>query len=70
MFYCVTAVAVKKTEGGETIVFQVPTFFLNADVQGIVDVNGAETVAKRIVNPTSDPSIKVNCCVSSVLSLV
>ena len=69
MFYCVTATAVETMEGGTMICHQVPTFFLNADVQGIVNAEGAETAAKRIINPSSNPRIKVNCCISSVLDL-
>ena len=70
MFYCVTCVAVETTLGGDTIIHQVPTFFLNADVQGITSVEGAEKIAKQVVNPTNNPDIKVNCCVSGVLKLM
>ena len=73
MLYCITAVAVEKTDrGGEAsggqIVHLVPTFVLDDQVQGIIDVGHAEQIAKDVVNPTSDPNIKVNCDVTAVTS--
>jgi hypothetical protein len=66
---CVVGTLTETTEGGSSITHQIPTFFLNADVQGIVDLETAEKVACRIINPTSNPRFKVCVCVSTVLSL-
>ena len=38
---------------------QVPTFFLDGDIQGIVDANHAEVIARGIINPTGNPKIEV-----------
>lgn len=40
--------------------FDVPTFFLNEDVQGIVDEAHARKIVEDIVNPTKDPLIVVH----------
>lgn len=39
--------------------YDVPTFFLNANVQGIVDEAHAQKIVEDIVNPTKDPLIVV-----------
>lgn len=36
---------------GWTLSGQVPTFFLDENIQGILDKEGAEHIAKKIVNP-------------------
>lgn len=65
MFYQVTAQVAKTIVGG-TVSYQVPTFYLNSGVQGIVDAKHAETVALDVVNPTKDPSLTVSCYVTTV----
>lgn len=48
--YVVHATVVKK-RGGWTSSVQVPTFLLDADVQGIVSEEHAERVARQVVDP-------------------
>ncbi len=38
---------------------QIPTFYLDENVQGIVNENHAESIAKDIINPTRNPLIQV-----------
>ena len=38
---------------------QVPTFFLDSNVQGIVDEKHAEQIANEIINPTQDENLRV-----------
>jgi uncharacterized protein YabE (DUF348 family) len=40
---------------------QIPTFYLNADVQGIMDEEGCKKVARDIVDPFHEASVSVNC---------
>jgi hypothetical protein len=47
MFYAIHAVV---THNGVTK--QVPTFFLDSWIQGIMNLESAERVARRIVDPT------------------
>ncbi len=56
MFYAVTATVTKKTPEGTTT-YQVPTFYLNANVQGIVDAAHAARIAYEVINPTNDPTL-------------
>lgn len=65
MMWCVTAM-VRKTspEGARSI--QVPTFYLNSDVQGIVDAEHAERIAKEVCNPTGDTTLEVMVAVTTM----
>ena len=58
MFYVVTATVTRITSEG-TIMSQVPTFFLDSNVQGIVDEKHAEQIANEIINPTQDENLRV-----------
>ena len=66
MLYAIPATAVKTDKSGTTS-YQVPTFYLNGNVQGIVDVAHAERIAREVINPTNDPALKVNAYVVTVL---
>lgn len=58
MFYIVTAQIVKRTENG-SISKQVPTFYLNGDIQGINNLDTAEKVAKDVVDPFGENEVHV-----------
>jgi hypothetical protein len=49
--YAVTATRRIKTDDGYTRIQQVPTFYLNPDVQGIVDEKHAGDIALDILGP-------------------
>ena len=49
--YAVTATVRERIGDGWTRSAQVPTFYLDADVQGIVDEDHAAIVARRVINP-------------------
>ena len=55
MLYQIDGTVVEETTTGEgistQITHQIPTFYLNSDVQGIVDVHHAAKIAEEIVNP-------------------
>lgn len=52
-----------KTELSHTWNTQVPTFYLNAATQGIVDEDHAQTIVKDILNPFRDLTIEVNASI-------
>jgi len=58
MFYVITAQYkhTRKDRDGSTwdASIQVPTFYLNADVQGITDAAHAERIARSVISP-ADP---------------
>lgn len=45
---------------------QVPTFFLDKNIQGIVDAAGAEEVVKDILNPLGDSEVITSIHVKEV----
>ncbi len=59
MIYAITATVVKK-DGKYTTTFQVPTFYLDSETQGIVDGDHAARIAESVINPTKDNRIIVN----------
>jgi len=59
MIYACAATVEKKGKGGVTTM-QLPTFFLDSRVQGIVDEKHAEFIATEIINPCRLKTIKVN----------
>lgn len=59
MLYAIDATVVHKTKHG-TITGQIPTFYLDSNVQGIVDEKHAAFIGEEIVNPTRNKNIKVN----------
>ncbi len=64
IYYAVTAIAVRTevdSDGKESHrTQQVPTFYLHKNVQGIVDQAHAMEIARRVVNPLSDPAVEVS----------
>lgn len=56
-FYQISASVTRKDETGKwTIIVQVPTFYLNANVQGITNEKHAATIAREMllaVNPAA-----------------
>jgi hypothetical protein len=75
MFYAVQGTIVHHTKDryccSVTITKQIPTFYLNADVQGILNKDHAEKIAREIIYPIDsdyeDVEVRVN--VSQVISL-
>ena len=63
--YCVQA-TVEYTDGRWRSVLSVPTFYLNSNVQGIVDCEHARVMAKEVINPTNNPDITVNAHVTEI----
>lgn len=55
MLYQITATVTHHTNDdmcvSTTITYQIPTFYLDSEVQGIVDIIQAEKIAREIVNP-------------------
>lgn len=64
--YVISATVKVKTEDGYSKIIQIPTFFLDENIQGIVDREHARKIAAQVINPTNDP----NCTVSIGLSKV
>jgi hypothetical protein len=44
-----------------TMYHQIPLFYLDSAVQGIVSARHAEKIAKDIVNPTGHPALQAFC---------
>lgn len=57
--YCIQA-TVTKTEGDTSTTTQIPTFYLNADVQGILNDAQAVRVAQRIIDPFGDYVVSIS----------
>jgi len=49
---------------GVSVTKQVPTFYLDPKVQGIISVAHAEIIAEDICNPSKDPSVTVTANVT------
>ncbi len=62
MIYGVTATVASKRDGWTTT-HQVPTFYLDSAVQGILSKEHAKTIAADIVNPTKDGNLKIEVTV-------
>ncbi len=60
MIYCATPVVNKIDADGFTTVIQVPTFYLNGYIQGIVSVEHAEEIVRSVCNPAKDPTVTVH----------
>ena len=61
ILYCVQlTVSRLDGEGPYNRTVQVPTFYLDESVQGIVDEAHAMVIAREIVNPFNNPGIFVN----------
>lgn len=65
MLYCVQANVTWSKDGWNTYI-QVPTFYLDSQVQGIVSVDHAEKIARDIINPTKDETLWVSANVTEV----
>ncbi len=59
MIYCVTAQVERKVKGA-IISGQVPTFFLDDRIQGIMGVDHAKFIAAEIINPFRLKGIKLH----------
>ena len=59
MYCCQPMVKVFKGNG-ESVSIQIPTFYLDTKVQGIVNERHAETIVTEICNPTFDKNIVVS----------
>lgn len=57
-YYSITASVTEETEDG-FIDRQIPTFYLHRDVQGIMNHEHAEKIARTIINPTKNPKLTV-----------
>jgi len=70
--YCVQATIAHNTTDGEgrsvVITRQVPTFYLNADTQGITDMWHAERIAREIILPVElqYESVAINLSIEKV----
>jgi hypothetical protein len=65
MWWQIDGTTVEKTTDGDTT-RQIPTFFLNGNIQGIVNAEHAAKIATGIVNPTGDESLEVHINATSV----
>lgn len=61
--WIIQGTAVKRTPQGETT-RQIPTFYLNSNIQGIVSADTCEKVAKDVVDPFGE--LEVHLCVQTV----
>lgn len=52
-YWEVCAAVERKTTDGYTSVVELPTFYLNSNVQGILDINGASRVARNLLETTA-----------------
>ena len=59
MLYSISATVEQRTKGG-VVTMQIPTFYLDSSVQGIMDEKHAQFIGEEIINPTRNKSIKVN----------
>ena len=59
MLYVVSATIVKRS-GLSSLTRQIPTFYLDSSVQGIMSTEQAKKIAHEIINPMNDPSIEVH----------
>lgn len=55
---------ITRTTNAYTRTSQIPTFFLDENVQGIVDENHAKQIAISIINPTNNPNITVHVVIT------
>jgi hypothetical protein len=66
MFYAVMANIVIRRRDGYTALIGMPTFFLDSDVQGIVNEAHALFIAQKMLNEIVDSTTVVNVTVSPV----
>jgi hypothetical protein len=63
MYWMVIGQAIKRTPQGETS-RQIPTFILDGNIQGILNADTAEKVAKDVIDPFNE--LEVHLCITSV----
>lgn len=68
MFYQIMATATYYRNKFSTTI-QIPTFYLNGDLQGIVNKEHAESIAKSIIDASDDPNIEINVSVEEIKEL-
>ena len=66
MFWIVTATAVETTPDGK-VTHGVPIFYLNGDIQGILDYDTCEKVARDVIDPAH--TLDLSICVQKATSL-
>jgi len=59
MFYAVQATVTERTRDG-SITRQIPTFYLNERVQGIMSERHAASIVRDILNPHGDSRLSVS----------
>lgn len=57
MLWRVQANIVRKDKNGWNVLRQIPTFFLDEDIQGIVSAEHAKKIAEDIINTFKDEDI-------------
>lgn len=57
--WCVQATVTRYSNGAGTT-SQIPTFFLDGNIQGITDAKHCERIAVEIVNHTGNPNVHVS----------
>lgn len=65
MMYAVSATVNRHDKDG-VVTIQVPTFYLDANVQGIVNKEHAKIIAGEIINPAKNPNLTVHLSVIAV----
>jgi hypothetical protein len=68
MLYQVMATIVY-SKNRRTTTKQIPTFYLNGDVQGVVDKKHAASIAMSIVDISDDPNVEVSVSVKEIKEL-
>lgn len=65
MFYIISAALATQDDNGNWLrVTQLPTFILDSNIQGIVNVEHARQIAASILNPFEDKDITVDMSVT------
>ena len=61
-YYCIQATVTETDTQGWVLSRQLPTFFLNANVQGILGEKDAENIARRILGVYNGNNSEVSVC--------
>jgi len=62
----VIAAATHTMTNGSTMTVQIPTFYLDTGVQGIINGEQAQRIATKIINPFESTTIQVHCTISEI----
>lgn len=65
-FYLIQGTISRREESGYTRCNQFPSFYLNAEIQGIVSPGHAEQIAAFVLNPLNDTKTEVRACAQAV----